>query len=228
MHALNDLVTSGKVLYLGISDTPAWIVSKANEYARQNGLRQFVIYQGFWNAGLRDLERDIIPMCRAEGMSIAPYGVLGQGRFQTPKVYEERAKSGEGRKMLPLTEKDKAVSKILGEIAEEKGEGVTLHHIAQAYVMQKTTYVFPIIGLRKVEHLDGAIEGLKVALTDEDIDRIDSAYDFDHGFPHTFLSGSMFDGSRPWPAQHPKDVWLGQTFGAFDYVESEKPLRPKQ
>ena len=78
MHALNDLVVSGKVLYLGISDTPAWVVSKANEYARQKGLRQFVVYQGFWNASLRDMERDILPMCRDEGMGITPYGVLGQ------------------------------------------------------------------------------------------------------------------------------------------------------
>jgi aryl-alcohol dehydrogenase-like predicted oxidoreductase len=81
MHALNELVSSGKVLYLGISDTPAWVVSKANEYARQKGLRQFVVYQGMWNATMRDFERDIIPMCREEGMGLCPYGVLNQGRF---------------------------------------------------------------------------------------------------------------------------------------------------
>jgi len=68
MQSLNTLVQQGKVLYLGISDTPAWIVSKANEYARQNGLRQFSVYQGKWNAAYRDLERDIIPMCESEGM----------------------------------------------------------------------------------------------------------------------------------------------------------------
>lgn len=93
MQSLNDLVKSGKVLYLGISDTPgtsspishryysisyvadyggfaAWIVSQANEYARHHGLAQFVVYQGLWNLGVRDLERDVIPMARANGMSI--------------------------------------------------------------------------------------------------------------------------------------------------------------
>lgn len=61
MHGLNDLIVAGKVLYLGISDTPAWIVSKANEYARQKGLRQFVVYQGMWNVAMRDFERDNSP-----------------------------------------------------------------------------------------------------------------------------------------------------------------------
>ena len=65
MQSLNTMVTQGKVLYLGISDTPAWVVSKANEYARQNGLRQFSVYQGRWSAEHRDFEREIIGMCAA-------------------------------------------------------------------------------------------------------------------------------------------------------------------
>ena len=72
MQSLNTVVQQGKVLYLGISDTPAWIVSKANQYARDHGLRQFVVYQGRWSAANRDFERDIIPMCAAEGMGLAP------------------------------------------------------------------------------------------------------------------------------------------------------------
>lgn len=83
MLGLNDLVSSGKILYLGISDAPAWVVAKANQYARDHGLRQFSVYQGMWNAGMRDFERDIIPMCKDEGMGLCPYGTLGQGRFQT-------------------------------------------------------------------------------------------------------------------------------------------------
>ncbi|KAK0902268.1 hypothetical protein LTR91_019080 [Friedmanniomyces endolithicus] len=77
MTSLNSLADRGKVLYLGISDTPAWLVSKANQYARDHGLRPFIVYQGRWSAALRDFERDIIPMCEAEGMGIAPWGVFG-------------------------------------------------------------------------------------------------------------------------------------------------------
>lgn len=83
MHALNDMVQQGKVLYLGVSDTPAWIVAKANEYARGHNLRPFVLYQGKWNVAYRDMEREILPMCRAEGMGIAPWGALGAGHFKT-------------------------------------------------------------------------------------------------------------------------------------------------
>lgn len=69
MQSLNHLVAEGKVLYLGVSDAPAWVVSKANEYARNHGLRQFSIYQGRWSAASREFEREIIPMARAEGVS---------------------------------------------------------------------------------------------------------------------------------------------------------------
>jgi aryl-alcohol dehydrogenase-like predicted oxidoreductase len=79
MQSLNTLVSQGKVLYLGISDAPAWVVTKANEYARAHGLRPFSIYQGRFSAQARDLERDIIPMCRAEGMAIHAWGVMGNG-----------------------------------------------------------------------------------------------------------------------------------------------------
>ena len=77
MQSPNTLVSLGKILYLGISDTPAWVVVKANCYAREHGLRPFPVYQGRFSAQARDLERDIIPMCQDEGMAIHPWGVMG-------------------------------------------------------------------------------------------------------------------------------------------------------
>jgi aryl-alcohol dehydrogenase-like predicted oxidoreductase len=79
MHSLNTLVQQRKVLYLGISNTPAWIVVKANCYAREHGLRPFSVYQGRFSAGVRDMEREIIPMCKDEGMALHPWGVMGNG-----------------------------------------------------------------------------------------------------------------------------------------------------
>ncbi|KAF2674583.1 Aldo/keto reductase [Microthyrium microscopicum] len=224
MHSLNDLVVAGKVLYLGISDAPAWVVSKANEYARCNGLRQFVVYQGMWNCGMRDFERDIIPMCRAEGMGLCPYGVLGQGRFQTEAGFREREKNPEGRNLIPLSDHDKKISRVLEDIA--KAKDVEILNIPLAYVLQKTPYVFPIVGGRKVEHFKGSIAALKVSLSEEDVKKIESAYDFDYGFPHTFLSGTMFDLSTPRNAEGPGDVWLTKALGTFDWVEQPKALRP--
>lgn len=72
MDSLHILVEQGKVLYLGISDTPAWVVSAANTYAVAHGKTPFSIYQGRWNVMLRDMERDIIPMARTFGMALAP------------------------------------------------------------------------------------------------------------------------------------------------------------
>ena len=166
MHALNDLVASGKVNYLGISDTPAWIVSKANQFARDHGLRPFVVYQGRWNAAMRDFEREIIPMCKDEGMGIIPFAVLGQGKFQTEEGYKEREKENPGRKGKP-SEREKAVSRVLEGLAKVKNTQIT--SVALAYVMQKAPYVFPLVGGRKVDHIKGNIEALKVDLSEEDV-----------------------------------------------------------
>lgn len=71
MNGLHNLVVQGKVLYLGVSDTPAWVVSKANQYARMAGKTPFVIYQGAWSIMQRDLEREILPMVLSEGAQLS-------------------------------------------------------------------------------------------------------------------------------------------------------------
>lgn len=122
MHGLNSLITSGKVLYLGISDTPAWVVVKANDYARAHGLRPFSVYQGKWNMGFRDLEREVLPMCRDQGMGIVPWGAMGVSKFRTAERRESG--SGDGRK-VPLSENDVKLSEALEEVANRKN--VSLH-----------------------------------------------------------------------------------------------------
>ncbi|GJJ13530.1 hypothetical protein Clacol_007784 [Clathrus columnatus] len=85
MSSLHNLVVSGKVLYL---DTPAWMVSRANEWARSHGKTPFSIYQGKWSILDRSFESNIIPMARSEGLGLAPWGVIGGGRLRTDE--EER------------------------------------------------------------------------------------------------------------------------------------------
>lgn len=208
MTSLNSYVEQGKVLYLGVSDTPAWIVSKANEYARAHGLRQFVVYQGRWSAAERDFERDILAMCAAEGMGLAPWGALGGGNFKSQKQRE--ASKGEGRNFGGPSEKQIKVSAVLEKLAERKGTAIT--SVALAYVMHKAPYVFPIVGGRKIEHLQGNIDALGLELTDEDLDEIDGAADFDIGFPLSMLS------HRRGGPRNPGDVWLSAGNGTVDYV----------
>lgn len=90
--------------------------------------------------------------------------------------------------------------------------------------MQKAPCVFPIIGGRTVEHLKGNIPALEVVLSEEDITEIENAYDIDHGFPHTFLSGTLFDHSKPKGAFGPADVANLKGAGHFDVVERPKPI----
>ena len=79
----------------GISDTPAWIVARANQYARIACKTPFSIYQGHWNVMKRDFEREIIPMARAEGMALAPWNVLVSGRIRTDEEERKRRETGE-------------------------------------------------------------------------------------------------------------------------------------
>ncbi|KAM3072360.1 hypothetical protein ACMFMG_009169 [Clarireedia jacksonii] len=213
MQSLNALVLAGKVLYLGISDTPAWIVSKCNQYARDHGMRQFSVYQGRWSAETRDFERDIIPMCHDEGMGLAPWGALGGGNFKT----EEQRKSDEGRKMGGPSEAAIKISKVLEKIANSKNTVIT--SVALAYVMKKSPYVFPIVGGRKIEHLKGNIDALSLDLSDEDIKEIEGANAFDIGFPMNFLGG-------PNGVKSPGDVWLTNMAGVIDHVKAPGPIPP--
>ncbi|KAK8219303.1 hypothetical protein M8818_001037 [Zalaria obscura] len=217
MKSLNTMCDQGKVLYLGVSDTPAWIVSKANEYARQNGLRQFSVYQGKWSAAHRDFERDILPMCAAEGMGVAPWSALGGGKFKT----EEQRKASEGRNMGEASEQEIQISKALEKIANEKGTLIT--SVALAYVMHKAPNVYPIVGGRKIDHLKGNIEALSLKLTKEEIDEIDDAAPFDIGFPLNFL----FMGQRYDMSKDTKDVFLVKANAHLDTLPKQQPITPR-
>ncbi|KAF2145399.1 uncharacterized protein K452DRAFT_119511 [Aplosporella prunicola CBS 121167] len=198
MDSLHILVQQGKVLYLGVSDTPAWIVSAANTYARAHGKTPFSIYQGRWNVLLRDFERDILPMARHFGMALAPWGALGSGKFQSKRQIEERKKRGEGLRSMggsEQTEDEVRISEALGKVAEEHGvESVTA--VALAYVMAKAPYVFPIVGGRKVEQLQDNIQALKIKLTSEQVQYLESVKPFDIGFPLNFI-GEDPKNSKP-------------------------------
>ncbi|KAL7951987.1 putative aryl-alcohol dehydrogenase [Trichoderma barbatum] len=190
MDALHIQVEQGKVLYLGASDLPAWIVSACNIYAQNHGKTPFSVYQGRWNIMLRDFEREIIPMAKHFGMALAPWGVVGGGMFQTKKALEQRKQLGESlrglAKATEQTSDEERISEALATVASEHGiESVTA--IALAYVLHKAGNVFPIVGGRKVEHLEDNIQALSIKLTDEQIKFLEGVKPFDVGFPLNFL-----------------------------------------
>lgn len=139
---------------------------------------------------LRDMEREIIPMCRHFGMAIAPWDAIGSGKFQSKKAIEERKRNNEGlRSMMgngEQTEQEIKMSEALEKVAGEHGiESVTA--VALAYVMAKAPYVFPIVGGRKVEHLVDNLQALKIKLTDKQIEYLESIVPFTPGFPNNFV-----------------------------------------
>ncbi|KAJ3483048.1 hypothetical protein NLI96_g6576 [Meripilus lineatus] len=211
MNGLHHLVAQGKVLYLGISDTPAWVVTKANTYARLMGKTPFVIYQGAWSILQRDFERDIIPMARSEGMALAPFNVLAGGKIRTDAEEQQRRETGE--KGWERTEDQRKVCKALDKVASEVG-ATSINAVAIAYVLQKTPYVFPIIGGRKVEHLHANIEALRIALSPEQISFLENVIPFDLGFPtNNFGDGSQYNMAF-------------QTAGHFDKWPRAQAIRP--
>ena len=218
MHGLNDLVMAGKVLYLGICETPAWVVAKANEYARQKGLRQFAVYLGQWSAAERDMERDIVPMCQAEGMAICSYG--------STDVCKPRLKQHSKRpKATDYAQRHTDVSEALAAVA--KAKGITARQTELAYIMGKAPYVFGRIPFATIKELDGIIAGLSVTLSEEAVSHIESAYDFDFGFPHSALSGTRYTGEKSKGADHPANNEYLKALGAFDWVGKLKAIGHK-
>ncbi|GMG10622.1 unnamed protein product [Aspergillus oryzae] len=220
MDSLHILVQQGKVLYLGVSNTPAWVVSAANYYAKANGKTPFSIYQGRWNVLRRDLEKDILPMVRHFGMAIAPWDSIGGGKFQSKKQLEARKVTGEGLRAIgPATqsEDEARMSEALEKVAAEHGvESVT--SIALAYVLSKAPYVFPIIGGRKIEHLKDNIKALEIRLTEAQIEYLESIKPFDFGYPANYIGED--------PGITGKASGVLATTGPLAFVKYPSPINP--
>ncbi|KAH6886847.1 NADP-dependent oxidoreductase domain-containing protein [Thelonectria olida] len=201
MDALHILVQEGKVLCLGISDTPAWIVAANNTYARTHGKTPFSVYQGRWNVMLRDFERDIIPMARHFGMALCAWNALGGDRLQTQTQIEARKQAGEGLRASfgpEQTEDERRTSEVLEKIAAEHG-AASIQQVALAYVSQKARNVIPLVGIRKVEQLHDNIKALSIHLTEEQIAQIEVVKPFDAGYPMNMIGEDPKETGRSGP-----------------------------
>lgn len=195
MRALDDLVRAGKVLYVGISDTPAWVVAQANTLADLRGWSCFVAYQGEYSLASRAPERDILPMTQAMEMTFLPWGILegGQltGKYNAPSEEAKRSRdAGEGIKQL---------ASVLMEVARETGH--TPSQIAINWVRQKPYRVIPIVGARTEKQLKDNLGCLQFELSEEQLERLNLASPIDLGFPHSFLT-----------SDHVRGLIFGKTF----------------
>ena len=203
MRALDDLVQAGKVLYIGISDTPAWVVSQANTLASVRGWTQFVALQVPYSLADRAVERDLLPMARAFGMGILPWGILegGEltGKYNSPSTGARRSKDAD--------ERVKNLAATVMTIASELGR--TPSQVAINWVRQQPGNIIPILGARSESQVLDNLGCLDFELASEQVKRLEEASPISLGFPHSFLS-----------SDHVRSLIFGETYALLDRDKS--------
>ncbi|MGE3912809.1 MAG: aldo/keto reductase [Chloroflexota bacterium] len=200
MRTLDDLVRQGKVLYVGISNTPAWVIAQANTIASLRGWTPFVGIQVEYSLIERTPEREMLPMARTLGLGVTSWSPLGAG-ILTGK-YRQREedgspKRGDAMSVPHLNERSLAIGDRVVDLAEEIG--CPPAQVALAWVRQNGA--IPVLGGRNQSQIAGNIASLEVTLTPEQLAKLDEATAIEHGYPTTFLArdgvrGSVYGGMR--------------------------------
>ncbi len=189
LAALSALVDEGKVLYLGASSMAAWEFAKFLYLADRHGLSRFVCMQNHYNLVYREEEREMIPLCQAEGVGLIPWSPLARGflagnRCREDKGETTRAKSDDFAHRLYYQDSDFTVAERVGEIAAARG--VPAARVALAWMLGKPGITAPIIGATKPHHLSDAVASLELTLSPEEVKRLEEPYQ-----PHAVLGISL-------------------------------------
>lgn len=177
LDALNDLVRSGKVRYIGASSMYAWQFAKALHISDKNGWARFVSMQNYVNLLYREEEREMLPLCQDEGVGVIPWSPLARGRLTRDwDDKTERSETDEfGKKLYAKqVDADKKVVERVSEIAKKLG--VPRAQVSIAWLLQKPGIVSPIVGATKEHHLEDAAKAVDLKLSAEDIAALEEAY----------------------------------------------------
>jgi len=189
MRSLDDMVKQGKVLYLGISDAPAWVISKANMYARQNGLTPFEASQIEYSLIQRTGERELLPMAKDEGMTTLAWSPLSSG-ILTGKYNTDKDKGNrrlDVAQFAALSERNLGIAAKVIEIA--KKNEVSPATVAIAFIKQQG--LIPILGGTKLSHIESNLESIDFVLGAEDMEILLQESAIELGFPHDFLKATQ-------------------------------------
>jgi len=199
MRGFDDLVSQGKILYSGVSDAPAWWISRANTIAQLRGWAPFIGLQIEYSLLERAPERELLPMAHALELDVVAWSPLAggflSGKYQvTPEGV--RSESGSSRMDNPdmqqfLQDKPRLESVIDGVRSVAKSIGKKPAQIALAWLTNQPRPVIPIIGARKLDQLDANIEGAALQLSADHLKQLDDASRIDLGFPHDFFNMPM-------------------------------------
>lgn len=186
MRALDDVVRAGKVLYIGISDTPAWIVSQANTLADLRGWSPFVGLQIEYSLTERAVERELLPMARALDLGVTPWGILAggvlSGKYAKDNDEPKRVQPGSVR----LSERHQAIAAEVGKVAAEIG--CSSPQVAINWLRRQPGTIIPILGARTPKQLEDNLGCLEFSLPDEHANHLDEISALELGFPHDFIS----------------------------------------
>lgn len=179
MDAFHDLVRSGKVLYVGITDIPFWQFATAHLHAVHNGLTPFSSVQNHYNPIWREDERELFPFCRAHGIGLLPYSPMGRGFLcgrlrRTAGHATERATSDDFAAKIYGRPSDEAVADAVAAVAKRRGAMPA--QIALAWTLARPGVDSPVFGATRREHVDAALGALAIRLADEETREIESAY----------------------------------------------------
>ena len=200
LRAMDDLVRAGKVLYVGISDTPAWQISRMQTIADLRGWSPLVALQIEYSLVERTVERDLIPMARAMGLGVVPWSPLASGVL-TGKYTRADLDHGGGsaaaegtRKNVAaangaLTERSLAIADVVKKVATATGR--TSSQVALAWTMRDPAVTAPIIGARTLAQLEDNLGALDVSFTEGHLADLEKASAIELGFPHDFLARPM-------------------------------------
>jgi aryl-alcohol dehydrogenase-like predicted oxidoreductase len=202
MRAFDDMVRQGKVLYIGVSDTPAWIVAEANTLARCCGWTPFVALQIEYSLVERTPERDLLPMAKAFDLAVTPWSPLAGGVL-SGKYNQSNGNGQSSSRGLNIPERSLQIAQVVGEIAQELGRSPA--QVALAWIRAQSPQMIPILGARKLEQLQDNLKCLEVTLSPEQVQRLNQVSHIELGFPHDFLGSDMIH-----------DQLFGGTYEAID------------
>jgi aryl-alcohol dehydrogenase-like predicted oxidoreductase len=177
LAALHDVIKAGKARYIGASSMYAWQFAKSLYVAEMNGWTRFATMQNHYNLLNREEEREMMPLCAAEGVGVIPWSPLARGRLTRDwNETTNRMETDEfGKTLYVATEdSDHKIVERVGEIAANRG--VTRAQVALAWMIQQPFITAPIIGASKLHHLDDAVAALSLNLTSDEIAALEEPY----------------------------------------------------
>lgn len=175
METLNDVITDGKVRYIGISNCYAWQLQKANMIAQMNGWNKFVSVQSHYNLIFRETEREMTGCCIDGNIAMTPYSALASGRLvkDSSETSERLEKDSFAKGKYDKTaDVDRIIIERVAEIANKRK--MTRIQIALGWLLTKVTS--PIIGATKISHVEEAVKAISVQLSDEEIAYLEEPY----------------------------------------------------